>query len=547
MIIPGEELLFLALGGSGEIGMNVNLYGCRGQWIMADLGLTFADSDYPGIDLILPDLEFIEKQEDRLIGIILTHGHEDHIGALPYLSEELKAPLFATPFTAGLIAGKLEEEGLTGRVKLNIVKRGGSIELGPFKVSFVALSHSIPEGNGLLIETPFGNIFHTGDWKIDETPVLGEAPSTEVLTQIGDAGVLALVCDSTNVFQDKPSGSEESVHAGLLAQVTQAKGRVLVTTFASNAARLQTIGRVAREAQRKVCIAGRSLDRILRVAQSTGYLKDFPAQISFDEAMRLPRSEVLIIATGGQGEPRAALGRVAFGNHELKLERDDTVIFSSRIIPGNEISIGRIMNQLADLGVNIVTEKQAHVHVSGHPGRPELTQMYDWVRPEIVVPVHGEARHLAEHARLALSHGVPNAVVQKNGDVIRLAPGEPKKVGEERVGRLILDGDVILPADGATIGERRKISVNGLITVALPVGADGALAGKPLVRPFGVPVEEDRDDFLADATDAAAKAFSTGGDEDKMREAVRLAVRRCATLWTGKKPIVEVMLLQVAG
>ena len=546
-MIPGEELLFCALGGSGEIGMNVNLYGCRGQWIMADLGLTFADSDYPGIDLILPDLEFIEAQEERLIGIILTHGHEDHIGALPYLSEELKAPLFATPFTAGLIAGKLEEEGLTGRVKLNIIERGGSIDLGPFKVSFVALSHSIPEGNGLLIESPFGRVFHTGDWKIDETPVLGEAPSTEVLTRIGAEGVLALVCDSTNVFQDKPSGSEESVHAGLLEQVTAAKGRVLVTTFASNAARLQTIGRVAREANRKVCVAGRSLERILRVAQSTGYLKDFPAPIGFDEAMRLPRSEVLIIATGGQGEPRAALGRVAFGNHELKLERDDTVIFSSRIIPGNEIAIGRIMNQLSDLGVRIVTEKQTHVHVSGHPGRPELVQMYDWVRPQIVVPVHGEARHLAEHARLALSHGVPNAVVQKNGDVIRLAPGEPKKIGEERVGRLILDGDVILAADGATINERRKISFSGLITVAVPIGSDGKLAGKPLVRPFGVPVEEDRDDFIADATDAASKAFTPGVDEDKMREAVRLAVRRCATLWTGKKPVVEVMLLQVAG
>jgi len=545
-MIPGEELLFCALGGSGEIGMNVNLYGCRGQWIMVDLGLTFADTEYPGIDLILPDLEFIESQQERLAGIVLTHGHEDHIGALPYLSEELKSPLFATPFTAGLIAGKLEEEGLTGQVKLNIVERGGSIELGPFKVSFVALSHSIPEGNGLLIETPFGSVFHTGDWKIDETPVLGEAPSTEALTAIGDAGVLALVCDSTNVFQEKPSGSEESVHEGLLAQVMMANGRVLVTTFASNAARLQTIGRVARETGRKVCIAGRSLERILRVAQATGYLKDFPPPISFDEAMRLKRDEVLIIATGGQGEPRAALGRIAVGNHDLKLSEDDTVIFSSRIIPGNETAIGRIMNQLSDLGVQIVTERQAHVHVSGHPGRPELIEMYKWVRPEIVVPVHGEARHLAEHARLALSHGVRHAVVQKNGDVIRLAPGDPTKIDEVRVGRLVLDGDVILPADGATINERRRIGYGGLITVALPLGEDGKLAGTPLIRPFGVPVEEDRDDFIADATDAAAKAFSPDDDEERMREAVRLAVRRCATLWTGKKPLVEVMLLQVA-
>ena len=545
-MIPGEELIFCALGGSGEIGMNVNLYGCGGQWIMVDLGLTFADSDYPGIDLILPDLEFIEEQEQRLAGIILTHGHEDHIGALPYLSEDLKAPLFATPFTAGLIAGKLEEEGLTGRVKLNVVERGGSVELGPFRVSFVALSHSIPEGNGLLIETPFGNIFHTGDWKIDDTPVLGEAPSTEALTRIGDAGVLALVCDSTNVFQNAPSGSEEGVHAGLRAQVEQASGRVLVTTFASNAARLQTIGRVAVETGRKVCIAGRSLERILRVAQATGYLKDFPPPVAFDEAMRLPKSELLIIATGGQGEPRAALGRIAFGNHELKLGAGDSVIFSSRIIPGNEIAIGRIMNQLSDLGVHIVTEKQAHVHVSGHPGRPELIQMYDWVRPTIVVPVHGEARHLAEHARLALSHGVEHAVVQKNGDVIRLAPGAPAKVDEVRVGRLVLDGDVILPANGATIAERRRMSFGGLITVAVPVGPDGRLAGTPLIRPFGVPVEEDREDFIADSTDAATRAFTPGEDEERVREAVRLAVRRCATLWTGKKPVVEVMLLQVA-
>ena len=546
-MIPGEELIFCALGGSGEIGMNVNLYGCRGQWIMVDLGLTFADPGYPGIDLILPDLEFIENQQENLAGIILTHGHEDHIGALPYLAEELKSPLYATPFTAGLIAGKLEEEGLTGQVKLNIVERGGSVELGPFKVSFVALSHSIPEGNGLLIETPFGNIFHTGDWKIDETPVLGSAPDTELLTEIGDRGVLALVCDSTNVFQDKPSGSEESVHEGLLAQTLKAKGRVLVTTFASNAARLQTIGRVATEAGRKVCIAGRSLERILRVAQATGYLLDFPAPVSFDEAMRLPKSELLIIATGGQGEPRAALGRIASGNHELKLAAGDTVIFSSRIIPGNEIAIGRIMNQLSDLDVRIVTEKQAHVHVSGHPGRPELIEMYNWVRPQIVVPVHGEARHMAEQARLALSHGVPHAVIQKNGDVIRLAPGEPKKLDEVRVGRLVLDGDVILPADGATITERRRMGFGGLITVAVPVGEDGRLAGKPLIRPFGVPVEEDREDFIADATDAATRAFSPDADEERVREAVRLAVRRCATLWTGKKPLVEVMLLQVAA
>jgi ribonuclease J len=546
-VSPGEELLFLALGGSGEIGMNVNLYGCRGKWLMADLGLTFADPDYPGIDLILPDLSFIEERMDDLVGIVLTHGHEDHIGALPYLAADLKVPLYATPFTAGLIAGKLEEEGLTGQVRLNIVERGGTIELDPFRVTYFALAHSIPEGNGLLIETPFGKIFHTGDWKVDETPVLGEPSSVEALTRMGDEGVLALVCDSTNVFQAEPSGSEAGVHQGLHDAVAAARGRVLVTTFASNAARLETIGRVANETGRRVCIAGRSLERILRVAKATGYLKDFPEPIRFDEAMRLPREELLVIATGGQGEPRAALGRIVFGQHELKMGEGDTVIFSSKIIPGNEMAIGRIMNALGDLGVRIITDRQAHVHVSGHPGRPELAQMYHWIRPQIVVPVHGEARHMAEQARFALYEGVPSAIYQKNGDLIRLAPDGPEKIGEERVGRLVLDGDVILPADGATINERRKISINGLIAVALPVDSDGRLAGKALIRPFGIPVEEDRIDFMADAADAAEKAYEPTRDVEKVREAVRLAVRRCATLWTGKKPIVEVMLVETAS
>jgi ribonuclease J len=545
-VTPGEELLFLALGGSGEIGMNVNLYGCRGKWLMADLGLTFSDPDYPGIDLILPDLHFIEERMDDLVGIVLTHGHEDHIGALPYLAHDLKVPLYATPFTAGLIAGKLEEEGLTGQVSLRVIERGGSIDLDPFRVTYVPLAHSIPEGNGLLIETPFGNIFHTGDWKIDETPVLGHPSSAETLSDIGDDGVLALVCDSTNAFLNEASGSESSVHEALRNEVMAARGRVLITTFASNAARLETIGRVAIETNRRVVVAGRSLDRILRVAKATGYLLDFPEPVRFDEAMLLPKDEVLIIATGGQGEPRAALARIAFGQHELKIGEGDTVIFSSKQIPGNEMAIGRIMNALSDLGVITVTERQAHIHVSGHPGRPELAAMYRWIRPQILVPVHGEMRHMREQARFAIKEGVPAAIVQRNGDLVRLAPDGPEKIGEERVGRLVLDGDVILPADGTTINERRKIASNGLIAVSLPIDGDGRLAGKALVRPFGVPVEQDRDDFLSDAADAAEKAYQPTRDIEKVREAVRLAVRRCATLWTGKKPIVEVMLVEVA-
>jgi ribonuclease J len=412
-------------------------------------------------------------------------------------------------------------------------------------VSPVPLAHSIPESNGLVIETKHGRIFHTGDWKLDATPVLGNPTSPDALRAIGDLGIKAMICDSTNAFTDRAAGSEAEVYDGLLKVVDEAPARVLVTTFASNAARLHTIGKVAEESGRRIAIAGRSIERYLKVARATGYLKDFPDTIRFDEAMRLPRRELLVIATGGQGEPRAALGRIASGQHEVKLGEGDTVIFSSRQIPGNENAVGRVMNQLAALGVRTVTERQAHVHVSGHPGRPELQQMYEWIRPELLIPVHGERRHMLEQARLGLASGIPQALVQVNGDLIRLAPGEPKKIGEERVGRLVLDGDVILPADGTTINERRRLAFQGVIAVSLVIRANGTLAANPIVRAVGVPVEEDRDDFLRDAAATAAKAVEPRRDEEQLRENVRLAVRRCATLWTGKKPTVEVMVTRL--
>jgi len=544
--IPGNELLFLALGGSGEIGMNVNLYGCQGKWVMVDLGLTFADPAYPGIDLILPDLEFIEKQPENLLGIVLTHGHEDHIGAIPYLAADLGVPLYATRFTAGLIRGKLDEEGLGNRVELKIIENEGSFQLGPFGFRYVPLAHSIPEGNALLIDTPYGRIFHTGDWKLDEEPLLGTPSTAAELEAIGDEGVLALVCDSTNVFNDHASGSEAAVREGLDAVIGAATGRVLVTTFASNAARVQTLGEVARDTGRQLCVAGRSLDKIIKVAKASGYLADFPPVIDVDTAMRLPPREVLIIATGGQGEARAALARIAFDSHPIKLSAGDTVVFSSKQIPGNEMAIGRIQNALAAKNILMITDRQAHVHVSGHPGRPELELMYKWIRPDILLPVHGEMRHMAEQARLGLDSGVANAVVQENGTVLRLAPNGPKVVGRERTGRLILDGDVILPADGSTMGERRRIAAHGMISVAVAIDAKRKLRGTPSVTIQGVPVEEDRDDFLAEARDAAAEAVSDGSrDEAKLREAIRLAVRRRATQWTGKKPIVDVSLIQV--
>ncbi|MCP3731677.1 ribonuclease J [Sphingomonas sp. MG17] len=544
---PGNELLFLALGGSGEIGMNVNLYGCRGKWIMVDCGVIFGNPDYPGIDLILPDLQFIEERLDDLLGIVLTHGHEDHIGALPYLALDLGVPLYATPFTAGLIHGKLDEEGIADRVELNVVREEEPFELGPFGIRYVPLAHSIPEGNAVLIDTPYGRVFHTGDWKIDETPVMGSPSTAQELTEIGDAGVLALVCDSTNVFNPEASGSEQEVREGLDRVIAGAKGRVLVTTFASNAARLQTLGQAAKDTGRAMCVAGRSLDRILRVAKATGYLRDFPETVDFDTAMTLPRDKVMIVATGGQGEPRAALARIAEGNHQLKVDDGDLVVFSSKQIPGNEMAIGRIMNQLATKGVDMVTDRQAFVHVSGHPGRPELAEMYRWIRPQILVPVHGEMRHIAEQAHFGVEQGIPSAVVQNNGEIVRLAPGKPEKLGFAPAGRLVLDGDVILPADGSTMNERRKLGLYGQMSVAVALKANGKLAGTPEVRIQGVPVEEDREPFLEEACEAAAKAVTTakGGDREKLREAVRLATRRVAVRWTGKKPVVDVMLIEV--
>ena len=546
MTTPKDELLFLALGGSDEIGMNVNLYGCQGKWVMVDLGLTFANSEYPGVDLVLPDLEFIEQRKKDLLGIVLTHGHEDHIGAVAYFAADLDVPLYATPFTATLIRGKLEEEGIAETVKLNVIPMEGSFVLGPFGFQFVTLAHSILEMSACVITTPHGKIFHTGDWKLDEQPVIGRPSTAEELTAIGDEGVLALVCDSTNAFNSGDSGSEGSVKADLLKSVKSAKGRVLLTTFASNAARLETMGQVARESGRTLCFAGRSLHRIIDAAQANGYLKDMPKTVDMDAVDDLPRHQVMVVATGGQGEARAALARIAEGNHPVKLEEGDTVIFSSKQIPGNEIAIGVIMNKLAQRNILTVTEKQAHVHVSGHPGQPELAKLYDWIRPEVLVPVHGERRHMAEQARFAKAHGVKSSLVQSNGDVVRLAPGKPAIIGKERTGRLILDGDTIIAADGQTINERRRLSWYGLVAVAFALDANDKLIGEPQIRLHGVPIEEDIDDFLDEATEAATKAIrERKGDFEKLRESVRLAVRRVATSWTGKKPIVDVMIVEV--
>jgi len=539
---PGKELLFCALGGSGEIGMNVNLYGCEGKWLMVDLGMTFGANEYPGTELVFADLDFIEARRKDLIGIVLTHAHEDHIGAVPYFAQELGVPLYATPFTAKLVNEKLEEAGIAKEITLNVIDHLNRFELGSFGIRYVPLAHSIAEGNALLIDTPYGNIFHTGDWKLDDEPLIGTPATQQELTAIGDAGVLALVCDSTNVFNPKASGSEGAVREALLDEVKRHHGkRVLVTTFASNVARLQTLGEVAKATNRRLCVAGRSLDRIIRTGQACGYLLDLPERVDFDTAMSLPRGEVLILATGGQGEARAALARIAEDNHPIALEVGDVVLFSSRQIPGNELAIGRIQNRLAARDVTLVTDRQSAIHVSGHPGRPELEALYSWIRPQILMPVHGEVRHMKEQGRLGKSCGIKQVVVQENGDLVRLAPGKPGKIDEVRAGRLILDGDIISPAEGEAMVMRRRLAQNGLAIVVL----DGK--GRVHVEAIGLPLDEDYDDFVEEAQQDVKVALAKlkGGqrhDREVVVEAARLAARRAAQRWSGKKPQVRVIL-----
>jgi ribonuclease J len=543
-VTPREELIFCALGGSGEIGMNVNLYGCRGKWIMVDLGMTFSGGEYPGVDLVFADLDFIEERREDLLGVVLTHAHEDHIGAVPYFAADLGVPLYATPFTARLVMAKLEEAGIVPDVDLRIVNDLEPFQLGPFGLRYLPLAHSIAEGNALLIETPFGRVFHTGDWKLDDEPQIGVPTTAEELTDIGDEGVLALVCDSTNVFNPEASGSEGEVYRGLMAEVRKHSGkRVVVTTFASNVARLQTLGAVASATGRKLCVSGRSLDRMISTGKASGYLLDLPDIVDPETAMDLPRGEVMIVATGGQGEPRAAMARIAEGKHPIALEAGDVVLFSSRQIPGNEIAIGRIQNRLAERGITLVTDRQSPIHVSGHPGRPELEALYGWLRPEILLPVHGEIRHMREQNRVGRAVGIPQTVFQKNGDLVRLAPGKAGKFGEVRAGRLILDGDIIAPADGEAMVMRRRLAANGLVTVAV------SAKGKAKVAGIGLPLDEDYDEFVEEAERDVEVALgklkgAQGRDIDARTEAARLAARRAATRWSGKKPQVQVMLLE---
>ncbi len=545
--ISEDDLVFVPLGGCDEIGMNLNLFHACGRWLMVDCGINFAGEGLAGVDLLLPDPGFIAERREKLEALVLTHGHEDHIGAVAQLWPQLRCPIHATPFTAALVRGKLAEAGLAGEAEIREVPVAGSLEAGPFRVRYVPLAHSIAEGHGLLIETPAGRIFHTGDWKLDHAPQIGAPSTPAALKAIGDAGVRAMIGDSTNVFNPRASGSEEAVRESLMDLLHMYSGRVVITTFASNLARLKTVAAVARAHDRLLCVAGRSLDRVIAAGRATGWLDDWPQTVAIEDAMALPRDRLLILCTGAQGEPRAALSRMARGEHaQLVLAPGDVVIFSAKIIPGNEISVARVVNQLARRDVDVVTERDAFVHVSGHPGREELAEMYGWIRPEVAVPVHGEPRHLREHAGFARSLGVGEAVVAFNGAVIRLAPGPAEIVGEVPARRLAVDGRHLLPLDDEPLVMRRRIGAEGLMTVGCVLDRNGRLL-LPDLRDYGIP-------GLDEAARAEIEALVIDLVEGKgardlatLAERIRVAVRRRLRALSGKNPQVDVRLSRVAG
>ncbi|HEY2010708.1 MAG TPA: ribonuclease J [Rhizomicrobium sp.] len=544
----GDELVFLPLGGSGEIGMNFNAYGFGPpddrQWIVVDCGVLFGREGHtPGVDLIMPDIRYLAEQRENVLGIIATHAHEDHIGAIAPLWPSLRCPIYATPFTARLITGKLDEAGLAQKVKVKEVPVGGKLTLGPFTLDFISITHSILEPNLLAIRTPLGVVAHTGDWKIDPDPVLGEQTDTAALEKLGDEGVLALVCDSTNALVPGTSGSEASVRDALIDLVGTLKGRIAVTGFASNVARLDTVARAAKAHGRKIALVGRSMQKMVQAARETGYLKDFPPVLDEAEAAGLQPHKVLYMCTGSQGEPRAALARIADNSHpNVELGEGDTVIFSSRVIPGNELSIFEMQNKLAARGVGLLTVEDHHVHVSGHPCRDELAQMYRWIRPRLALPVHGEIRHQVAHAKLAKELQVPQAFVPENGQLFRLAPGRPELIDEVPSGRIFMDGRVLVAEGAGLAKDRRAMAFAGLLVVSLVLDHKGRVAAPPTVLGEGMPepVEEAVLKAVEDTLDGNKRS-----DPDDLAENVRRAARRAAHDAWGKKPITRVLVTEL--
>ncbi|WP_114391796.1 ribonuclease J [Oleisolibacter albus] len=549
--IDPEALYFLPLGGSGEIGMNLNLYSHAGKWLMVDLGVSFGDESTPGIDLILPDTGFIEDRLDDLVGLVLTHAHEDHLGAVPHLWEDLRCPVYCTPFTAEFLRTKLDEKGLRKAVPIIEVPLGGRFQLGPFDLEFITVTHSIPEPNALVIRTAAGTVLHSGDWKLDPAPIIGPTADEAALKALGHQGVTALICDSTNALVPGVSGSEAAVRDSLTQLFGRYPHRIAVACFASNVARLHSIAKAAQANDRQVALVGRSLRRIDEVARATGYLDDLPPFLTEQEAGFIPRERLVMICTGSQGEPRAALARIAAGDHpDVDLESGDTVIFSAREIPGNEKSIARIQNALIKRGVEVVTADDAFVHVSGHPARDELISMYQWVRPAIAVPVHGEHRHLEAHAQLARDCQVPQALIPEDGALIRLAPGPAAMVGQVPAGRLVVDGRRIVPLGGQALRARHRMAQNGAAVVTLVLSAKGDLLAQPQVAAMGLLEEDEIEEELRDLGQrvrSAIESMTRGARQDDVavKEAARLAVRRAFHGSQGRKPLTDVHLVRV--
>jgi ribonuclease J len=551
-----NEFVFAPLGGLGEIGLNCALYGygpaSGRRWLMVDLGIGFADEDMPGVDLVMPDVDFIEKAKKNLVGVVITHAHEDHMGALVELWPDLGAPVYMTRFAAGLVEARRLGEPGSPKIPLKVVELGEKVIIGPFVVEFIPVAHSIPESSALAIRTPAGLVVHTADWKIDPTPIIGLPTNESRFKALGDEGVLALVCDSTNILREGESPSERDVAKTLTWLIGNAKGRVVVTTFASNVARLRSAAEAGLAAGRQVCILGRAIERVVAVARECGMLDGLPPFLGMDAFERLPRDRILALATGSQGEPRAALARMAGDEHpSAELSAGDTVIFSSRTIPGNEKSVGKIVNAFVRAGVEVVTDRTALVHVSGHPRRAEVAKMYGWVRPKIAVPAHGEPVHLTEHADFARAQGVPHVLRAFNGDLIRFTPGEVRLLGKVTSGRRAKDGAILLPADQDSVRQRRRLSFAGVVSIAIALTPKGEMAGDPDVMIAGLP-ERARDGAAIDVLidDAIFEVFESlppgkRRDADVVSSAIERAVRGSVNAVWGKKPQVHVLVVEV--
>jgi|TARA_B100000929_G_scaffold276710_1_gene251541 ribonuclease J len=550
-----EELLFCPLGGSGEIGMNLNLYAYgkpdNQKWIIVDVGVTFADDSVPGIDLIYPDPGFIVDKKDDVLGIVLTHAHEDHIGAIAHVWPKIKCNIYATPFTSVLVREKFKEKKIDISAHLKLVELNGSLDLDPFKIEFVTLTHSILEPNGLKINTPGGTILHTGDWKCDPNPLIGNKIDEQKLKKIGDEGVLAMICDSTNVFNVGRAGSELDVRKNMLNLIQRLKKRIIVTSFASNVARMESVFYCAEKIGRQISLVGRSMHRIFKAARECGYLKNVIEPIDSRNAKNIGRDKIIYLCTGSQGEPMGAMTRIANYIHpDVYIEKGDAVIFSSKIIPGNEKKLYKLHNQLVKEGVEVISEENEFIHVSGHPNREDLRDMYNWVRPKSIIPVHGEHRHMFEHIIFAKEMQVPYPVEVENGDIVKLFPGDKPEVYDKAPsGRLYVDGNIAVEEDSRSIKERRNISANGILDVAILVTPKGNIHNKPILNYSGLPIDNDEDYKyeLENIIEKTAKTFSLNNQnqKDNIIEAIKISCRKITKEITGKKPLTSIKLIRI--